>query len=263
MTAFFFGRSEAPLFGVYHAPAGRAPAGGVVLCPPFGQEYMRSHRACRQLAGQLSERGLNVLRFDYRGTGDSSGEMDDVRPSDWVQDIGLAVDELKDMAALDRVSLVGLRLGALLAPVAAAGRTDIDRLVLWDPVTSGRAYAEELRRAAARHAVPARDRHAARSPSERRLWVRGFPAATEFAGELETLALDGPPPSGASRVLHVASHEAPEFAALRARWGSSPTYTHMHVPAPHDWNDVDEDGILLPKQLLDTIVGWFDAEASR
>lgn len=254
MTAFFFGRSEAPLFGVYHAPAGRAPAGGVVLCAPFGQEYMRSHRACRQLAGQLSERGLNVLRFDYRGTGDSSGEMDDVRPSEWVEDIGLAIDELKDMAALDRVSLVGLRLGALLAPVAAAGRTDIDRLVLWDPVTSGREYVEELQRTAAPR--PPADP----SPRDARLWVNGFPLPAAFASELATLALDGPLPPGPARVLQVESHEKPEFAALRERWQESSRYAQVLVPAPHDWNAANNDGeILLPRLLLDTIVDWFDA----
>ena len=48
MEAMFFGQSTAPLYGVYH-PANLSSdrMEGIVICPPFGQEYMRSHRALR------------------------------------------------------------------------------------------------------------------------------------------------------------------------------------------------------------------------
>ena len=41
----------------------------------------------------LAERGQHVLRFDYRGTGDSFGELAEVSVHDWVEDIALAVRE--------------------------------------------------------------------------------------------------------------------------------------------------------------------------
>ena len=74
MNPFFFGSSERPLYGVHHPPRERGPReSGVVLCYPMGQEYMRSHRAFRQLANLLTRKGHHVFRFDYFATGDSSG----------------------------------------------------------------------------------------------------------------------------------------------------------------------------------------------
>ena len=49
----------------------------MVLCYPGGQEYIRSRRAFRQLAIRLSSAGFPVLRFDYHGCGDSSGDDDE------------------------------------------------------------------------------------------------------------------------------------------------------------------------------------------
>src|ERR1700692_718420 len=46
---------------------------GVVLCNSFGHEYVWTHKGMRRLADELSARGIWVLRFDYRGTGDSAG----------------------------------------------------------------------------------------------------------------------------------------------------------------------------------------------
>src|SRR5262245_24413810 len=144
MNPFFFGSSERPLFGVHHPPRERgARETGVVLCYPMGQEYMRSHRAFRQLANLLTRAGQHVFRFDYFATGDSSGASGEGSLAQWLADVNQAIDELKDNASLASVSLVGLRLGAALAARASAGRADIDRLVLWDPVVLGPSYLEE------------------------------------------------------------------------------------------------------------------------
>src|SRR5687768_16729988 len=115
MNPFYFGSSQRPLYGVYHPSKGRtARPVGVVLCYPLGQEYMRAHRAFRQLATLLTKNGFPVLRFDYAGTGDSAGDGSAGSVATWVEDIGAAIDELKDTAGVSRVSLVGLRAGGAL-----------------------------------------------------------------------------------------------------------------------------------------------------
>jgi alpha-beta hydrolase superfamily lysophospholipase len=147
MLPLYFGSSSARLFGVYH-PAGsaRPRQSGVVLCPPAGHEYIRAHRSLRQLAERLSGAGFHVMRFDYFGCGDSAGEAEDASLTTWIGDIGAAVEELQDTAGVRRVCLVGLRLGATLAAHAAEDRSDVDAVVLWDPVVSGREYLDGLRR---------------------------------------------------------------------------------------------------------------------
>ena len=146
MSPFFFGQSSRRLFGLY-TPA-RAVGGkqrGIVLCHPWGQEYLRAHRSMCRLGNMLADTGHHVLRFDYFGTGDSAGDMTEASLAGWQSDVQTAIDELKDMAGLNRVSLLGLRLGATLAAQAAAQRRkDVDAVVLWDPVVSGRDYLAEL-----------------------------------------------------------------------------------------------------------------------
>ena len=150
MNVFHFGTGTRRLFGVYLPGAGDGPSARVaVLCAPWGQEYLRSHRSVRQLGLQLNAAGFHVLRFDYYGTGDSAGDMLDATVQDWEDDVSQAVDEARETAGADRVSLIGLRLGgALAARVAVKRPDDVKDLVLWDPVVSGSAYLDELQRTA-------------------------------------------------------------------------------------------------------------------
>lgn len=147
MTALHFGKPDSPLFGVYHPASGeRRQRSGTVLCNAFGAEYLLSHFALRRVAVELSRRGHDVLRFDYSGTGDSSGAQEDVSLDQWLIDIDVAIDELRDTAELDSVSLLGVRLGAGLACVAAARRPDVvQSVVAWDPVLRGDLYLTWLR----------------------------------------------------------------------------------------------------------------------
>lgn len=147
MQAFHFGSARHRLFGIYH-PAARVPRPpvGVVICPPFGHEYIRTHRTLRTLTTRLSASGVHVLKFDYFGCGDSAGGAEEGSVAQWQSDVASAIDELKDMAGLQAVSIVGVRFGATLGAMATTTRKDVRTLVMWDPVVRGSAHAEELRR---------------------------------------------------------------------------------------------------------------------
>lgn len=261
MNPLYFGSGAAPLYGVHHPPLANARDAGVVLCYPFGQEYMRSHRAHRQLSLLLSRQGFHVLRFDYRGTGDSAADMTGVRASDWLDDIDAAIDELREVAGVRRISLVGLRLGALFAAAACERRNDIERLVLWDPVMSGAAYDRELCEAIASQPVVVGDIDRGNSlMADGTLYFNGFDLPGEFRASLAKLRLDAAPAAGAARVLQVVSHETGDFLAIRDAWRKHRDFRYLLVPAPHDWNYVDNfGGILLPQPIIQAIVQWFSS----
>jgi pimeloyl-ACP methyl ester carboxylesterase len=141
MHVCYFGSSSQPLFGVFdEPPIGNASRGGVVLCYPHGADYATAFRTFRILSTRLARAGFHVLRFDYLGTGDSSGEIDDASLPQWIDNVVTAVGEMRKSRELREVSLVGLRLGATLGALAAAESRQVDRLVLWEPVTDGREY---------------------------------------------------------------------------------------------------------------------------
>jgi pimeloyl-ACP methyl ester carboxylesterase len=146
IEGFFFGPSNQQIFATYHPPVGRSGQVLTVICPPLFSEFMRTQLALRELAISLAERGQHVLRFDYRGTGDSFGDLGEVAISDWVEDIALAVREGRDLSGSSVVRLLGVRAGALLACRSACASSDVQRLVLWDPVLDGAGYLQALRR---------------------------------------------------------------------------------------------------------------------
>lgn len=184
--AFFFGPAERQLFGNYHAPVAGDGQVLTVICPPLFFDYMRTHLTLRRLALALAERGQHVLRFDYQGTGDSFGDLGEVTVSDWVEDIALAVREGLDISGSQKVRLVGVRAGALLACRLPVAVSDFQRLVLWDPVPDGAAYLQETRRTQATMV----QRHLHLSRDERRqgmLEYAGYPVSERMLDEFRLL----------------------------------------------------------------------------
>jgi alpha-beta hydrolase superfamily lysophospholipase len=193
MHPFYFGRAERPLFGLYHPAATGPGTRGVVLVHPLGPEYVPAYPALQQLALRLSRAGVHVLRFDLYGAGDSGGELGEGALSDWQDDLQLAAEELRAMANVRQVTLVGLRLGATLAVLAQRAGLHADRLALWAPVLHGAGYLAELRAledAYTRHALPAPREAVARGP---RFEVLGCPISEALEDELSALDLRSGP----------------------------------------------------------------------
>ena len=145
MKPIYFG-SSGQVFGSYHPSATGSSRALTVICPPLFAEYSRVHFALRNLAINLSKAGHDVLRFDFRGTGDSLGDLADVSVADWIEDVAAAVAEGRRLSGANDVRLVGVRGGALLAGQSPAVRNQVHQFVLWDPVVSGSDYVAALRR---------------------------------------------------------------------------------------------------------------------
>ncbi len=146
----FFQNGEHRLFGAHFEPRGTATGLGVVLCAPFAEEKIYTHRLFTNFARQLAAQGHSVLRFDFMGQGDSSGQFEEATVETRIADTMCAADWLKGRPGVNRLLLVGLRMGAVWAGLVAAQRDDVAHLVLWDPVVNvERQLKEELRLALA------------------------------------------------------------------------------------------------------------------
>lgn len=210
----FFGRGERQLFGIYHPPeTATAPDAGVVLCHPAPQDYSQTYWAFHKLATMLATAGFHVLRFDYSGTGDSAGDSADVTLAEWTRDIATAVEELRDVAGVRRISLVGMRLGAALA-LTAARDVQVRDLVLWEPVVSGAEYlnsldAVERRRLSLLSFPEPDDRH----PNE----LMGYAFPQSLRAETGAVDLRLEPIDPDANVLLIAARWTPPFDELERR----------------------------------------------
>ncbi len=143
---FFFEDEAKRLFGILHLPPAPKPQ-GYVFCHPFAEEKLWSHRVFVNFARRLCRAGHPVLRFDYRGHGDSSGDFEDATVETRVADIQSAIDTLcAKVEGLAGVGLIGLRFGASLAALAAENDTRVNALVLWEPVVKGAQHIKEMLR---------------------------------------------------------------------------------------------------------------------
>ena len=241
---FFFGDG---IFGVLHRPSGSA-CSGWVICNPFGMEKTNSHRLNFEWARALASAGHWVLRFDYRGTGDSAGTFEGSTIHDYIDDIGKAVAELERLSGVACRGLAGLRLGAGLAAIfAARTRLELD-LVMWEPVIDGRKYRDSLLRTAmANELVNSGGRHRSRNDLRRELEagrpvsVDGFALTAPMYDSLATLDLAalGRPTSAPVFVVQINSRSGrpprPAIAELVRAYSSAGAVRLETVRAPSMW----------------------------
>ena len=139
LIPFRFGRPDRRMFGAYHPSDTRTPTHAVLLCNPFGQAGIRSHRMYRVFAERLARAGVPALRFDYYATGDSAGDDREGNLSGWADDVLTASAELARRSRAPRLLWMGARLGATIV-ARAATRGSPDTIVLWEPVLDGPAF---------------------------------------------------------------------------------------------------------------------------
>ena len=146
---FFRGEKDQRLYGCTYLPevALKAPqrSCGVVVVSAVGRERLRCYHESANLARELAAHGYPVIRFDYRGEGESSGSFAESTVTTRLEDIATAATELRRRAGVEEICLLGFRLGSLLA-VLAAGDLGIQRMILCDPVCNPRQYAKGMLR---------------------------------------------------------------------------------------------------------------------
>lgn len=255
MKPLFFGpRRE--LFGCFHEPtAATENPVGVLLSYPFFGEYVQQHRLYNRIAERLAERGVGVLRFDWFGTGDSAGDLDDANVDRWRADLRWVAAWLRRQLGGSRIAVMGSRMGAVLAHEFAVEDGDVVASALWDPVRHGLHYLGELAVADAKGLGG----HLAGYPADPgRTELLGFSMPDGLRDEIAELSLSGEVRPDHD-VLVVGSRE--RLIAVGDTLGQGqPHVEHFEAEFPDGWL-APEDGIydvLVPVRPMRATVDWLE-----
>ena len=249
---FYFGHRGRPLFGWLHpAPSGSV---GLLICNPFGDEAVRTHRMGHHLATRAATAGVPAFRFDYDGTGDSAGhDLEPDRLAEWLSSIHLAADTLRRLSGATTLCFAGIRLGATLATLAALERSDVAGLIAIAPVVSGKAYLRELR--LLRRAMDSK-RNIASGDSDKTLETAGFLLGESSQAALAQVDLVALPKRPAPRLLILDRAEMPsgekwaqKLRTLEAQVDYSPVNGYAEMM-------LDSHESTVPENVLQAATDW-------
>jgi uncharacterized protein len=124
------------IFAVLHLPLHVSFSPVVLMCGGYAGNKCSKFRLSVRLSQALAKRGIASLRFDYRGTGDSEGEFEELTLESQVSDALCCLNYLKSHTQIDanQIGILGRSLGGMIAVLTTRDFPSIKSLVLWSPV---------------------------------------------------------------------------------------------------------------------------------
>lgn len=109
------------IYGMIHLPSGKKRVPGVVMCHGFAGNRIGKYRIYILLARRLAEAGIASLRFDFRGSGESEGNLENMTVESEVSDTLKALEYLRGHPRVDgaRTGVLGNSFGGAVAVLAA------------------------------------------------------------------------------------------------------------------------------------------------
>ena len=129
-TPRYFEVAGVHLYTVLHEV--KDPVARVLLVGPFASERHNAYLPWVRWARYLAAENIEVLRYDYRGIGESTGAFEQMTFADWSQDVLLLHAWLADRSPHVPLLLHGVGVGAILAGRAFDEGLG-DGLMLWSP----------------------------------------------------------------------------------------------------------------------------------
>ena len=224
---FFPSTDGTPLYGVWHRETATPPRNPIVLVPALFDERRTAGAAWVSLARELARNGFPVLRFEFRGEGESLGNGAQRLWPDLLNDLYAAIQRTATLASSKQVDVIGLRLGATLAWQAAQEPRHLEgitwnRLIAIAPITKGQTQ-ERLWRLRTKIRSEIGGTAAQTSSDKDVLDLDGLPIHMKFMEAIKALDLTTAPPRLKTSLLQVSFKEEPtaESQALVKAGGES------------------------------------------
>ena len=246
----YFGTADRALFGWFGR--GARTDMGIVFCPPLGYEAVCAHRTLRSAALRATGAGHATLRFDYDGSGDSSGaDEDPARLGAWLDSIDAAITMLRERAGVSGICLWGMRMGATLAALAAQRRGDVDALVAVAPVIAGRQYLRQVRALALAGGTG--------TGSGELQEAAGFVTTSTTRAGLEGIDLTTQAPNPARRILLLERSDIPAEPRWQQAMLQAEASLQVQKFADYAGMLADPHLVRVPEDMIDRSLEWLVA----
>jgi dipeptidyl aminopeptidase/acylaminoacyl peptidase len=115
--------------GILHLPP---MAGGPCVIACHGLLASKDSDKYVALGDRMAREGIALLRFDFRGCGESEGRIEESTVSGRIEDLGAALDFVRSYPGLDhRVGLLGSSLGGYVSLIKASRDPEVRAIVTW------------------------------------------------------------------------------------------------------------------------------------
>lgn len=117
------------IIGVLHLPDSEHPS---CVIASHGLLSSKNSEKYIALGNRMAEEGMALLRFDFRGIGESEGSEEDNTISKKLVDLRSAIDFIRSYSGLGgRIGLLGSSLGGFLSLIQASRAPEIRAVVTW------------------------------------------------------------------------------------------------------------------------------------
>ena len=116
---------------------------GLLIVNPMPHEQNRCTFFHRTLQQNLLKANIPSMRFDYSGTGDSTGSIGDSTIEHWIHDTDVCYKAFMKNLDLDFIYLLGTRIGGTIANTIASRDSNLIPILI-DPIYSGKKHIKEL-----------------------------------------------------------------------------------------------------------------------
>ena len=222
---------------------------GVLILPGISHEEPSVLTGIPEIGCQMAARGFLAASIDFAGDGhDIDDAIDSQFTQRWTAQIVAAIGFLRQCGAT-RIVILATRLAAILA-LKVTETEDIDAVVTWSPIFSGRRYVRELRMIASAETNAPPD-------SSGSLLVGTYRITVPMRREIESLELKTVQHSTAKRILYVESPDRSIDEASVKRLEALGAEVDQHVAEDtREWLSVNYLDTRAPAASARAVAEW-------